>query len=587
MKWLTRFLAAVGLIVIVLMASTLYLSISSKPIPIADNTVLSVDINDLIEGQSSRSLLKVLQPQDQTLYDFIQTLNHASRDPKIKGLLLYLNNAQLSIAKIQEVQEALKNFRKSGKFAVAYADTYGDGDNGTPTYYLASSCDDIVMQPMGSLNLLGFGMEMPFLKKLMDEWGVKARIGTREEFKSAMETFTLSEMSPESRLEWQTIFNELLSQVVKNISTEREISSDDVRAIIDRSPLYKTEDVLALGLVDHIFYKDECEEYVLKKAGDHAEFVQCDTYQQTLTKNTSAASPKIAVMYGTGAIVRSAPPKMNPLADESVMASDAMTEMFEDIYEDKNVKAIVFRINSPGGSPVASETIRHCIDKAKAKGLNVVVSMGEYAASGGYWVASSANKIVSLPSTITGSIGVFGGKFVFKGLWDKLGIHWDRVQSGQNAALYSSNQDFTDEQWQQNEQELDYIYQSFLQRVADGRHMSLTQARELAKGRIWTGEQALSLGLVDALGGLTTAIDMAKVEAKIAADQAVHIEIFPRKKSLLQEILHKFNGGTTLPAIVLCYLEQTHSKLQQSIRSLTNLFYQDTVMLPNTMPLSQ
>ena len=554
MRWITRLLATIGFVFLIILGGGVYSLISfNKPHKIYtdhDHLVLKIALHDLTEGQTSRSLLEVMQPQSQSLYDFIKILNCAAQDAKIKGIMLNLNKVQLTMAKVQEVQAAIKDFRKKGKFVVAYADSYGEGSNGTQAYYLASTCDDIVMQPMGGVSLMGLAMEIPFLKKLMDEWGIESRIGTREEFKTAMETFTREDMSPENRLEWQTVLNELLNQILKTICIEREINIDDLRQIVNKSPCFKTDDAKTLGLIDHVKYIDECESYALNKGGIGSKFIDLNDYSVMIKTITHVNAPKIALIYGVGKILSSASSDTNPLMTNNVIAGDVINEVFDEILSDKDVKSIVFRINSPGGSPLASETVRHCLDRAKKKGIPVIISMGDYAASGGYWVASNANKIVSLPATLTGSIGVYGGKFVFKGLWDKLGIHWDIIKSGQNADIYSLNQDFTPEQHQRHEQELDYIYQSFLERVADGRHMSLTQVREIARGRVWTGEQALSLGLVDVLGGLTTAINTAKAEIGINIDQEVNIEIFPRKQSLWKEITHLIHGNKGLPQFV-------------------------------------
>ncbi len=542
------------------------------------NIVLTLNLKgNLSEGYTEKSLMHIFHPQEIVLHDLIEKLEQAAVDPLVKGLFVRLDNTALGIAKIQELHTALKKFRASGKFAVAHTDTFGEVFNGTKEYYTASGFDEICLQPMGSLNFVGLSMEMPFARKLLDELGIEPRMDRREEYKSFLETYTHRDMSKENREALQNLLGDILSQMIEKISAEREIDPHEVRQLMDNGPYVDPYQAHQLGLIDHVFHLDECEEYVLKKAGDLAELVTISNYSPLHKAKLDPKTPAIAVIYASGPIVRNAVSEDIPFGNQESISSDEMKILFQEALADKNTKAIVFRLSSPGGSPVASETIVRLVEHAKIKGIPVIVSMGEYAASGGYWIATGATKIVAQPGTITGSIGVGGGKVVLARLWDKIGISWGLVKDGQNADMMSFNQDFSPMQWAKHQESLDYIYQAFLKRVSQNRHMSLEQAREVARGRVWTGEQAFKLGLVDALGGLDEAIQLAKKEIKIAEGQSVAIHKYPHQMNILQQLKHNF-AGKSVGLLLSQILDQPY--IRSIYTFFQNIFHSDTLSMP-------
>jgi protease-4 len=589
MKWLIRLFAIIGLGTVAIIAGIFFLAsqfraINKAPV-VPPHTVLTYDLQgDLSDHMDEGYFLSALWPHEFTLHHFIETLDHASRDPHIEGILVRLDHSALGIAKIQELHTALRRFRSTGKFAIAHCDTFGEILNGTSTYFLAAAFDEIALQPLGSLNIVGLSTELPFGRKLLEELGIDPRFDRREEYKSIIETYTHSQISPENRASLQGLLNNLLKQIMDTISQEREINPQELKQIIDRAPYYKAEEAKQLGLIDHIFYLDECEEYALKKAGKEAKFMALSTYRQAKPEQHPTENAEntaiIAVISGNGTIARVPHYNDLPFMQADIMDSNAIGQAFEEALEDKP-RAIVFRINSPGGSPVASETIRRYIVKAKKQGVPVVVSMGDYAASGGYWIASSATKIIAAPGTITGSIGVAGGKMVFSRLWDKLGVSWSTIKAGNNADMNSINQDFTPEQWQKHQEWLDYIYESFLKCVAEGRHLTLDQVRQRAKGYVWTGEQAMAHGLVDGLGGVQEAIKVARDEAKLNPEETISLIAYPRKKSLLQQIKHKMEREGLLGAIRST--AQVLKQIKTAITAIhTDFNHQALMMQPHT-----
>jgi protease-4 len=541
MKWLVRLLACIGLLFILLIGGGVYLlgslSPAKKLLGETQECVLTFNLRgDLPEGQPDHRLMSFLRPHYFTLQSFIETLDYAARDPRVKGIFVRLDHANLGIAKIQELRAALHRFCATGKFAIAHSDTFGEVLNGTGAYYLASAFREIALQPLGSLNLLGLSTELPFVRKLLDDVGIEPRLDRREEYKSIIEPYTHREITPETRASLQALLNSLLGQIIQGISHARQLSPENVRQLIDEAPYFSAQEAKNRGLIDHIFYLDECERYVQQKAGKEAKLIPFPLYHRLVSANPVKQGPIVALIYGTGTITRTALPEDVPFVSEKVMGSEEIGHAFEAALQDKRVKAIVFRLNSTGGSPIASETIARKITEARNQGIPVVVSMSEYAASGAYWIASGATKIVAQPGTITGSIGVAGGKVVFARLWDKLGISWSMIKAGKNADMHSFNHDFTPEQWQKHQEWLDFIYEKFLQRVSQGRNLSLAHVRQVARGRVWTGEDALKMGLVDALGDMEDAIKLAKSEAGLSADQPVTLKTYPSKPSLWQHV---------------------------------------------------
>src|SRR6516162_7327720 len=503
-----------------------------KVTPLADNIILSVDLtHELAEGAREDRLLRLLVGGEATLRDVLDAIEMASGDPRVKGLLARVGEDELGLGRIQELRDAIAAFRARGKFALAFADSFGEFGPGTRPYYLATAFDEIWLQPMGNVGLTGLYAEVPFFKGTLDLLGVAAEFDHREEFKTAMNSLTETKMTPPHREEVDALLASVSGQIIHGIADARKLSEADVRGAIDRGPLL-AEEARQAKLVDRLGYRDQVIADAHLRAGSGAELTSLTTYLDHAGR-PHRDGPTIAVIYGTGLIQRTAS-SANPLSEANVMAANEITRAFRAAVRDAAVRAVIFRVDSPGGSVVASESIWREVVVARERGKPVIVSMGDVAGSGGYYVAAPADKIVAEPATLTGSIGVLAGKLVVTDLFQKLGMSTDSAQIGANAAMYSSTSDFSARAHSRLEAFLDETYRGFKDHVASGRHMTQEEVEEIAKGRVWTGEDAKARGLIDELGGTDTAVRLAREEAKLAPDAAVKLTVFPREKELLE-----------------------------------------------------
>jgi protease-4 len=469
----------------------------------------------------------------QTLRDFLDTLERAGDDSRVKGLYARIGSDALALATTQEARDAIAAFRAKGKFAVAFAESFGEFGPGTRPYYLATGFDEIWLQPLGSVGLIGLHAEIPFFRGALDRLGVTASFAHREEYKSAMNSFTETAMTGPQREEIEDLLSTTSSQIVRGIAAARGLSEERVGALIDRGP-FLAEEAQTAGLVDRIGYRDEAVGRARSHAGTGAKLVSAARYLAGAGR-PHKSGPTVALIYGTGLITEGGD-AAGGLAGSNEMSAREISRAFRQAAANKDVRAILFRISSPGGSAVASETIWRSVAQARESGKPVIVSMGDTAASGGYYVAAPADKIVAQPATLTGSIGVLAGKFVLGGLLQKFGVTAEAAQRGANAAMYSQFEDFSPAARRRLDAFLDRIYGGFKDRVASGRHMTAEQVEAVAKGRVWTGEQAKANGLVDALGGYDVALRLAKEAAKIPADKPFKLVVFPRARSTVERI---------------------------------------------------
>ena len=379
---------------------------------------------------------------------------------------------------------------------------------GARNLYLASAFEEIWMQPVGMLSISGPSFEMPFAREALRKIGLRAEFFQREKYKSAMENFTNSDISKENEENLRSLIGSLTDEMIAGITKDRKRSSAEIKQQVDKG-LLTGDEALSAGLIDRLDYPDVMLSEMREKATGNPEdksinLVTLARYSQDKVKPKKSAMkrPAVALIYITGTIVEMTGPQGNAGADK---ISAAITEA----YEDNDIGAIVLRVDSPGGSPSASETIRRSLVKAQEKGKKVYVSMGPVAASGGYWVATHADKIFALNGTVTGSIGVVMGKFEASELWKKIGVNWQGPQVGENADIWSINKPFDQRATQRINALIDYTYDAFLSRVSEGREIDKDQARKVAQGRAWTGQQAQKNGLVDEIGGLHDALDAA------------------------------------------------------------------------------
>ncbi len=518
----------------------------ARKAPLPDTMVLTLDLAPgVIEARPDNPLSRASLSGALVLRQTLGTLEAAGADPRVKGIFMRLGRGDLGLALVQELRDAVLDFRATGKFAIGFAETFGEAGDGTQHYYLASALDRIWLQPSGDIGLTGFSLQSPFLRAVLDDIGVEPRFGQRGPYKGVAAFMTETALPAPQRANLQRLLDSSLEQVAEDIAAARALTPAGVRALIDTAP-HSAAAALDAKLIDRIGYLDAAEANAMADAGlaeDSAEhpFVPIDEFARRRDADESAGDT-VALIYGLGPVVLDAG-ENDPVFGRLTMGADTVTAALRAALEDPEVKAIVFRIDSPGGSYVASDTIWHEVRRAREKGVPVIVSMGGVAASGGYFVAAPAHSIVAQPGTITGSIGVVTGKIVLAGLWDRLGINWDGVKAGARADTWSANRDFTAAEWRQVEATLDRVYEDFTRKVAEGRDLPLDKVLSIAEGRVWTGADALNAGLVDALGGYRKAYALAREAAGLDPAAPIQVKVFPEARDPFQAFIEDTLGG--------------------------------------------
>ncbi|MFO8084229.1 MAG: signal peptide peptidase SppA [Desulfobacterales bacterium] len=498
---------------------------------IPDFTVLELDLDEeIIEYRPDETMATALFDDSSRLIHLLEAIEKAGDDKRVSALVAKVGNQGLGLAVIQEIRDAIITFRQKGKKAIAYADTLGEFGQANGAYYLASAFDEILIQPSGSIGLTGLIAQTPFIKGTLDMVGVKPRMDARAEYKNAMNTFTEDHYTEPHQEAMETLLDSWFEQMVRDIASNRGLKEVQVIDLFDRG-LFTAQEAKEAGLIDGLYYPDEVLALVEKQTGAEAKRLAWQQYLER-AESSYTEGKTIALIYGVGAVKRGKS-GFSPVSGNYAMGSETLARAFRQAVDDEKVSAIIFRIDSPGGSYVASDTIWRETVRAKEKGIPVIVSMGNMAGSGGYFVSMAADKIVAQPATITGSIGVFAGKMLTSELWEKLGITWDEVYTSKNATFWTGTHDYTPEQWALFQSWMDHIYEDFTSKVAQGRKMPTEKVLEIAKGRIWSGEDALRLGLVDQLGGYRQSIALAKKSAKIDEYEKIQLKEFPRKKSML------------------------------------------------------
>ena len=535
-KLLIVLLSVVGGLTLIVVGLFLFFSLAqmvSKP-GVSSFTVLEVDFEvPMIETIPDDPFAAYLLSGTPTVLDRVLALRRAARDDRVVGLVARVGSGGLGMANTQEMRDAITAFRASGKFAVVYSETLGEMGPGNGGLYLASAFEEIWLQPSGDVGLTGLILEHPFVQGTLEKLGVKAHIEPRYEYKNAVNLYTESEFTEPHREAMQALMDVWFDQIVSGVAEGRGMSEQEVRDLADRGPFYGQE-AMDAGLVDGLAYRDEVYDMVRERVDGTARFLGLQRYLSRSTEIGTAGT--IALIYGVGGVRRGSS-SYDPMSGEVAMGSKTVAKAIRDAVDDSAVDAILFRIDCPGGSFVASDTIWRAVKNAQAAGKPVVISMGSVAASGGYFVAMPATRIVAQPGTITGSIGVFAGKMITSGMWEKIGLTWDEVHTSRNADQFSSLRDYSPEGLERLRAGLDRVYDVFTTKVAEGRGLELERVLEIARGRVWTGQDALELGLVDALGGFHEALRLAKEEAGIDPDRRVALRLYPRPRSTLELFL--------------------------------------------------
>ncbi|MBO4657054.1 MAG: signal peptide peptidase SppA [Bacteroidales bacterium] len=510
---------------------------ASKTAIVPPQSILKIDFSTPISerGQSDFSLQNISNismEEGMPLLTAVRAINNAAEDPGVKFIYLNTDKMALTMSCAEELRQALANFRESGKPVIAYANTY---DN--LSYYLASVADKVIINSYGEAVLTGIGTNITFFKDLLDKLGVDIQLIRHGKYKAAGEQFTQNHLTPENREQNQVLINSIWATFCEEIAASRDFSAEELNSWIDNLELLDAQTLLDRGIIDQAWYKDELENYLctlfdVKEAKD-LKFADLNSYAIAKVKDDSKVKDKIAVLYADGEIV------MDGNADSNIVGDD-LARKFKKLQQDSSVKAVVFRVNSPGGSAQAAEIINHAMLNLKQY-KPVIASYGGYAASGGYWISSNADYIITDNTCLTGSIGVFslvpniGG-----GLEKTLYIKTGNVSSNKHSDMMNGMRKLDDAEVAYMQKMVEHIYTEFTSLVSRGRHMTVEQVDEIGQGRVWTGRDALAIGLADQKGSLMDAINYA---AQVAGLEKYNLLVVPEHKSMFQQMMSQMMGG--------------------------------------------
>src|SRR3954468_16027382 len=507
-----------------------------SPAPI----LLELDLSHpLVEQEPDDPIAKLRSRGKARLRPVLKALHEAGDDPRVVGLVARMGDTSMPLARAQEIRDAVAAFAVSGKPTVAWTDTFGESGNGSVPYFLASGFGELWLQPSGELNLAGVAAGVTSRRGALDKLGVEPQFGQRYEYKNAADRLVATGFTDAHREALDRLAESAWEQIVEGIAQARCIAVDDVVRLADRAPIFP-DDALAAHLVDHVGYRDEVYTAARRAAGGGVQLLFAERWslktspgRRVVRQVRQKDAPGIALVDGFGGIVTGR--SRRSALQGRLMGSDTVTAALRAAVRDEKTRAIVFRVDSPGGSAVASDSIWREVACARQAGKPVVVSMGAVAGSGGYYVACGADEILAEPGTLTGSIGVLGGKAVVTGLTDRLGLRYDAVQRGAQARASSPHVPYNDNTRQRLEEMLDKVYDDFTERVAEGRRMPREAVHDVARGRVWTGADAARIGLVDTLGGLRDAVRIARLRAGLSDDApvrpAVSVPMLARLKS--------------------------------------------------------
>jgi protease IV len=499
--------------------------------------VLNLDLRTPIKDSSNQAVLAF--ERTPTVIDIVLALDRAGRDGRVKGMFMRLGSAGLSVAQAEEIGAAVARFRTTGKFAIAYSQ--GFLSQGLGDYLTAASANEIWMQPKSPFSAAGEAAGAVFLRGLFDKIQAVPQIAKRSDFKSAADTFMEKERTPADRLQTTAFVQSWYNSATQAVAADRKLDVKAVVAAFESSPQF-ADDARRARLIDKIGYDDEAENAARDRADNASLISLMDYARATEGAGNIGSGPRVALIAGTGDIVEGSTRHGSLFEDSGVIAGDDFAESIRKATKDSSIKAILLRIDSPGGSVTASDQILDALRKARAAGKPVIVSMGTLAASGGYYVSCDANKIVAEPGTLTGSIGVLTGKVAIGKSLGLIGVTEDEIGVGKNATFDSEATPFTPDQWANLNAQADSIYADFLQKVAAGRNLPLSTVQNIAKGRVWTGADARSQGLVDDLGGFWTAVAEAKAAAGIASDERVVFKRYPQSEGFFQALRDAASG---------------------------------------------
>lgn len=505
----------------------LWLLVRSEGPSIADGSILVLPIEGhYVESQDPSLLAQILTDADMSFAGLLSEMKKAERDDRLSRVVLRIRNLAIGWGQAQELRDAIARLRDAGRQPIAYLEVAGFGAN--IEYYVASAADEVQIAPAGFGGVVGLAGEYFFLGQMWKKFGIEFDVSRAGRFKSAVETLTGDEMSDAYREAANSLLDSINQQFVSGIAESRGMTSAAVRAVIDRAPMTPNE-MVKHHLVDRIAFFDELLESFDGPIVEASEYAQVD-----LASLGFDPVAQFALIYGSGNVVVGRG-RVNSRGSP-VMASDTVADAIEAAADDPDIDAIIFRIDSPGGSVLAADIIWRALEVAKQSEKPLIASFSNVAASGGYYVAAGADTILASPGSVTGSIGVFALRPVFKGLLDKLDINVETLTRGAHADLLLTSQPLSPETAAIIDREIEAIYQLFLERVADGRGLDLQTVDRIAQGRVWTGEQALERGLIDGLGGLNEAVLRGKQALGLDAEADVALIPYPEDDSLIAQL---------------------------------------------------
>lgn len=520
---------------------------NSNTVSVKDNSILKLDLQKPIQEQAEDNPFDMFGDEFSMYYqsgigldDILACIKSAATDSKIKGIYICTPSVNAAPATLKAIRDALVEFKESGKFIYAYADNYTQG-----AYYLASVADNVTMSSTGLLQFKGMAMQVMFYKGLIDKLDVDVQIIRHGKFKSAVEPYMMDKMSEANREQMTVLANTLWNTMVDDIAASRNLSKEEINKCADETFFSTANNAIENKLIDKTCYKNEVVQDLKKLTGVQEDkdlnLTTLADYRKTVKDATSTAKDEIAVIYAVGQITGGSSSKDD-------MGSETMVKLIKDAYTSENVKAIVLRVNSPGGDATASDIIWNEIEQAKKAGKIVVTSMSDYAASGGYYISCNSDFIYAQPNTLTGSIGVFGMVPSFqRALKNKLGVTIDGVTTNKHSDAGTALRPLNAEELDIYQNFIDEFYGTFTQRVADGRGMEQSAVDEIGQGRVWAGADALKLGLVDALGNMDDAIAKA---AELAKLDNYKLTYFPKKKDFWTKLMEKTDNDNNVQAVI-------------------------------------
>ncbi len=546
-RFIVGFLAVVGalalLVLVAAIGGGIWFTRQFTAAPaLPERMVLTLDLGEpLVETLPGDPLATIGLERPLELGELVLALERAAVDPRVRGLVARLEATDHGMAVAQELRAAIGRLRDGGGFAWAWADSFGELGPGNEGYYIATAFDEIHLQPSGMVGLTGLLAEIPFVRPLLDRLGIEAEVIRRSDYKTVFDSVVEDGLTAANAEMMNDLLDQLYAGLVDGIAVSRRLAPAAVEGLIDAGP-YTGDAALAAGLIDGLAFRDEVLDRALAEAGPGSRPVSLATYARAGPEGPAEAPATVALVVAQGPIQRGS------AGFDAFIGADDLAAQLAEARDDETIDAVVLRLDTGGGSAVASETVGREVERLREAGKPIIVSMGNAAASGGYWIAMGASHIVAEPMTLTGSIGVIAGKPVLEGLWEQLGVHWAMLQRGRNADYLSMNRPLDALARERLEQEVDALYERFKTGVAEGRGLSMDEVEALAQGRVWLGGEALGLGLVDELGGILEARAAAARLLQLPAGSIPHLQRYPEPPSTL-ELVRELFDQPSLPGL--------------------------------------